>query len=273
MEYEQYLNAMQQQINANNSWSAEQAAKQMEFQERMSNTSHVREMADLKAAGLNPILSANSGATSPNGAMATSDGSNQAMASIIDRLLGIEADNAKANLVAATKSINPNVGYLNTSNSSTFNANEIAGIARLLGVPMTSGAAEALMKVSSTLGNNIANGLGLSNDSKLRDYLEGNWSLQDSINAVGQAYNYAKDTVQSFVSPNSGSAKSNYNTTYYGNDSGVHFKTSSATNIDNRSEMQKVVDTITNAGKALGKAISSNSTVKKGIKAIEKLLS
>lgn len=121
----------------NNAWSAAQAQRQMDFQERMqgiaqefnaseaaknrdwqelmSNTAHQREVADLKAAGLNPILSATggNGASVGSGAAAsvgqaqgakgdTDESGNSALVAIYSALLNAQTQMQAANLSAKT---------------------------------------------------------------------------------------------------------------------------------------------------------------------------
>lgn len=65
--YNAYQSALDREYNA------EQAQKQRDFEERMSNTAYQRAIADMKSAGLNPVLGF-SGSSTPSGVSASSSG-------------------------------------------------------------------------------------------------------------------------------------------------------------------------------------------------------
>lgn len=84
-----FQQTLQQMSNENTArtfeFNSNEAQKARDFQEYMSNTSHQREVEDLKQAGINPVLSANGGAN----AYSASDASGSADASAVGALASI----------------------------------------------------------------------------------------------------------------------------------------------------------------------------------------
>lgn len=73
-----------------NLFSASQANR---FSERMSSTAHQREVVDLRRAGLNPMLSANRGASAPQGALSNvTEGASRGVST------ALQIQQAKANI-------------------------------------------------------------------------------------------------------------------------------------------------------------------------------
>lgn len=105
------------------------AQRQMDFQERMSNTAHQREVKDLVAAGLNPMLSAKLGGSStPPGASGYVNDLSQAMGR------GITADkesSAKDLIKEQTKTQAQLTEKAKADMNLSWNHAEIADVARV----------------------------------------------------------------------------------------------------------------------------------------------
>lgn len=89
-------NFQQESANRSMEFSSAEAQKNRNWQKMMSDTAHRREMADLKAAGLNPILAANNGAAIGAGSAAVGSAANGYGASAAGSPSGAKAERGSA---------------------------------------------------------------------------------------------------------------------------------------------------------------------------------
>lgn len=182
--------------NSANKAAAKQAKAQMDFQERMSNTAHQREVADLAAAGLNPALSATggSGSSTPSGAMA------EVKPVVNEATAGMIANSARnvASFAADMKQKEANVSNTNAdtdlkianklksdaeTNLTPYQRNQLVANTSLLNEKLNTELTTQALQSAQRL-QNVANATNINLESSRR---------RSELPALKQEYNFRKD--------------------------------------------------------------------------------
>lgn len=180
-------------------FSSEEAKKNRDWQENMSNTSHQRQVADLIKAGLNPILSVNNGASTPSGSSASGVSSQGAKGEVDTGVTNLFSGLIQALVGQATALQTTSMNNMTSLESSKIGASAMLGTANINAksnqyMQQQQIALEKFIKANypqtvtggiSSLWNGIQNLLNRSNSSA-----KGQENLNGALYSLGESLKY-----------------------------------------------------------------------------------